>query len=185
MKVVHLFERSAEEAAKIIKQLEAKMEDVNKQIKDIKSKGGSFGNSPVAPQYEGVYKKLVAERKAIAEKIRIEKERSGSTEKGREWEKKHSEEHSDPEKNKERHNKAKSVGMNKANQLRSEHGDWKGLAKHVKAKVDAMTSNGTEKLHTDQIDKLTDELGITPRTLYKWLERPEFRSVRKNLPSEW
>lgn len=185
MKIHQLLERSTNEASKIIQQLESKLNQVNDQIKEIKAKGSTLGHGVVDPRYEAAYKKLVAERRAISEKIRIEKERAGSTERSREFEKEVQAKQYDPEERKQRHNQAKSRGINNANDLRSQHGGWEGLAKHVKSVVDQMTDGGKEKLHVDQIEQLANKLGTTPRTLYKWMERSEFVSVRRNLPSQW
>lgn len=86
---------------------------------------------------------------------------------------------------KQRRSAAMSSGMKSGSELRKKHGGWEGLAKFIKGKVHNMTSGGHEKLHVDQIEKLSDSIGVTARTLYKWMERPEFREVRRVLPREW
>jgi len=185
MKLEQLFERSQDDAEKSIESLKKKLTDINAEISKIKSKGATLAHGVVSPQYKPHYDRLVAAKKDIQHQIKTEHERTGSTEKSREWKKDQQEKHDNPEEKKARQSKAMSSGMRSSSDLRKKHGDWEGLARHIGTLVSSATNKGQEKLSVEQVEQIANKLGVTARTIYNWMGRPEFRTIRRHLPREW
>lgn len=125
------------------------------------------------------------QKKDIQEKIKMAKERTGSAKKSHEWQKSQEKNNQDVEKNKERHSAAMSAGMRTASELRKKHGGWDGLAKMLLGRVKAKTNEGRLKLSVEQVDQIAEDLGVTRRTIYKWIERSEFKAIQRYMPYHW
>lgn len=155
---------------RVIQGLKAELRDMQFQ--------GNFLQGPVPSHYRNAVTRIeraIAEReKELQDRI----QRSGREKQVRDLAKSTEQVTSQPM-TRERHNRNIGDGIKSTYELLRQHGGWKGLAKQVEKYVRDASEHGTKKVTTDDI--VTHFNFNSNRSVDRWIERPEFRSVARML----
>ena len=167
------------EAPHSIDQIDQKIGLVRNEITKIYSKARASGQSPQA--YANKLSRLKAMLSQLNDEKKIADETQNAPEENRSFWKQQSERQFDTQLSKQRFSQATSEGQRQIRKLLKQYGSWQGLADATIKFANQTTENGRYAL---DVGELADHFGLTPRTLYRWLERPEFQKLRYLMPSQ-
>lgn len=172
MKVEDLFEMDT------MMQLNAARQEYNNFV----GRHGMGDPARVPEKYKNEMNKMKAKLRAYQEQRRVERDGEVASQMVNDTKLQLSTRKDNPNEVKQRYGAAISQGLRSSREVRNEYGGYEGIAQHITTNLNKLTNGKTEPF---DIDELADFFGVVPRTIHKWLERPEFRYLRAFMPSEF
>lgn len=136
----------------------------------------------VPERYRNEMDKMKAKLRAYQEQRKIERDNEAAAQPLNDVKLQLSTRKDNPTEVKQRYGASISQGLRSSQEVRNEYGGYEGIAQYITTNLNKLTNNKTEPF---DIDELADFFRVVPRTIHKWLERPEFRYLRSFMPQEF
>lgn len=173
MRLINLFETSETAILRKISELKAQKQEIMKRA-------ASGFQSGVAPQYKDQVDRINAALKAAYAELEHAKAKKAEGH-AVDWESVAKAKFADRERREmdDEFSAAVSAGMEHWADLRRQYGGEGGLIHHIKQTAARLTQSGQKPLNVEELAKA---YGVPVRSMYRYLERPEFTNIRALLP---
>lgn len=155
-----------------------KLQSLERELRELKYRGG-FSTGPIPQHYQAHVKRLQAAISARREELRNRLTQSDRESELRNLARTSVRPEETSAEQRARHNANIGDGIKAGNTIRSKFGGWSELANAIKQYVIQASNDGKERVTTDDI--VQHFRFPSHRSVDRWLERPEFRSVAQML----